>query len=54
MTEPTSATRFADRVADYVRYRPSYPAAVLELLEQVGAHAVRATSRRRARPGMTS
>jgi ubiquinone/menaquinone biosynthesis C-methylase UbiE len=24
--------RFSDRVADYVRYRPSYPAAVLDLL----------------------
>src|SRR5690606_2835693 len=29
--------RFSDRVADYVRYRPSYPAAVLELLEARGA-----------------
>jgi len=26
--------RFSDRVDDYVRYRPGYPAAVLDLLEQ--------------------
>ena len=24
--------RFSNRVADYIRYRPSYPAAVLEVL----------------------
>ena len=28
-----STTRFSDRVADYVRYRPSYPAEVLETLQ---------------------
>jgi SAM-dependent methyltransferase len=31
-TDPTR--RFSDRVADYVRYRPRYPAAVLELLRK--------------------
>lgn len=30
MTDPT--TRFSDRVADYVRYRPGYPDAVLDVL----------------------
>lgn len=29
---PDSTTRFSDRVADYVRYRPGYPGAVLETL----------------------
>src|SRR5690554_292518 len=29
-----AAERFSDRVDDYVRYRPGYPAAVLDLLEQ--------------------
>lgn len=29
-TDPT--LRFSNRVADYVRYRPRYPAAVLEVL----------------------
>lgn len=28
--------RFTDRVADYVRYRPDYPAAVLEALQALG------------------
>ena len=32
-TDPTA--RFSDRVDNYVRYRPSYPAGVLPLLEQV-------------------
>jgi len=30
MTDPTQ--RFSSRVADYVKYRPSYPAAILDLL----------------------
>ena len=30
-TDPTG--RFATRVADYVKYRPGYPPAVLRLLE---------------------
>ncbi len=29
---PAATTRFSDRVADYVRWRPDYPAAVLETL----------------------
>jgi SAM-dependent methyltransferase len=37
MSEPETAARFANRVADYVRYRPSYPDAVFELLEREGA-----------------
>jgi len=32
MKDPTS--RFSDRVADYVRYRPHYPAAIIPLLEE--------------------
>src|SRR3954452_15386743 len=32
MTDPTQ--RFSSRVDDYVRYRPSYPKAVLELLRK--------------------
>jgi SAM-dependent methyltransferase len=31
---PAPTTRFSDRVEDYVRYRPSYPSQVLELLRQ--------------------
>ena len=31
MSDPT--TRFSDRVEDYVRYRPRYPSAVIELLQ---------------------
>jgi len=30
--EPDPTTRFSDRVADYVRYRPSYPPAMFERL----------------------
>jgi SAM-dependent methyltransferase len=30
-----STHRFTDRVADYVRYRPSYPAELIEILEDV-------------------
>ena len=30
----TSTTRFSSRVADYVRYRPTYPAAVFRLLRE--------------------
>lgn len=29
-----STARFADRVADYVKYRPSYPVAVVDVLER--------------------
>jgi SAM-dependent methyltransferase len=32
MTFADSKQRFSDRVADYVRYRPSYPSALLDLL----------------------
>src|SRR5260370_8345834 len=32
MTFLDAKQRFSNRVADYVRYRPSYPAAVLDLL----------------------
>jgi SAM-dependent methyltransferase len=32
MTFPDAKQRFSTRVADYVRYRPSYPSALLELL----------------------
>jgi SAM-dependent methyltransferase len=32
MTFADAKQRFSDRVADYVRYRPSYPSALLELL----------------------
>jgi SAM-dependent methyltransferase len=31
---PDSTQRFTDRVADYVRYRPGYPAALLETLQR--------------------
>jgi SAM-dependent methyltransferase len=31
---PAPTARFSDRVGDYVRYRPSYPSQVLELLRQ--------------------
>lgn len=34
MTALHSTERFSDRVADYVRYRPDYPAAVLEWLHE--------------------
>jgi SAM-dependent methyltransferase len=34
---PANATvRFSDRVTDYVRYRPGYPASVIDLLRQSG------------------
>ena len=32
MKDPTQ--RFSDRVADYIRYRPNYPPAILDLLER--------------------
>lgn len=32
MLKPTE--RFSDRVAEYLKYRPSYPAGVLDRLEQ--------------------
>ena len=34
MTFADAKQRFSNRVADYVRYRPGYPAAVLELLRE--------------------
>jgi SAM-dependent methyltransferase len=34
---PNPATRFSDRVADYVRYRPRYPISLLTVLEEMGA-----------------
>jgi ubiquinone/menaquinone biosynthesis C-methylase UbiE len=34
MTNRTPEERFSDRVANYVRYRPSYPHAVLEMLRR--------------------
>lgn len=30
----SNTTRFSDRVADYVRYRPNYPAEMIQVLEQ--------------------
>jgi SAM-dependent methyltransferase len=33
MVSHNSTARFSDRVADYVRYRPSYPAALIETLQ---------------------
>lgn len=33
MRAPDATTRFSDRVADYVRYRPDYPAALLAWLQ---------------------
>src|SRR4051812_4389748 len=37
MPASDATTRFADRVADYVRYRPGYPPGVLEVLRREGA-----------------
>ena len=34
MTTLQSTSRFSDRVDDYVRYRPDYPAALLEWLQR--------------------
>jgi SAM-dependent methyltransferase len=34
MTFTDSKQRFSNRVADYARYRPGYPAAVLEILSK--------------------
>jgi SAM-dependent methyltransferase len=34
MTELQSTARFSDRVDDYVRYRPDYPAALVEWLRR--------------------
>lgn len=37
MEQPSSKERFSNRVEDYVRYRPSYPVTVLEVLrEEIG------------------
>ncbi|MBL8849413.1 MAG: class I SAM-dependent methyltransferase [Planctomycetaceae bacterium] len=37
LSELNPTTRFSDRVADYVRYRPSYPAAAIDvILEALG------------------
>ena len=39
MTFANAKQRFSNRVADYVRYRPSYPAGVLSFLaENCGLH----------------
>lgn len=35
MTSPDPTTRFSNRVADYVKYRPGYPQAVLTVLRSV-------------------
>lgn len=35
MADRNSKTRFSDRVADYVRYRPGYPDELLEALQRV-------------------
>jgi SAM-dependent methyltransferase len=43
MTQLQSTSRFSDRVDDYVRYRPDYPAALIEWLQRecsVGTHAL--------------
>ena len=37
MPPPNATQRFSDRVADYVRSRPGYPAAVLDALREAGA-----------------
>lgn len=38
MSEPDTTTRFTDRVADYVRYRPDYPPALVDWLQhELGA-----------------
>lgn len=34
MLPPTSTNRFTNRIADYVRYRPSYPAEAIETLQR--------------------
>ena len=34
LSNPSNTTRFSDRVADYVRYRPNYPAEMMSILEQ--------------------
>lgn len=41
MIQPTQ--RFSDRVENYIKYRPGYPAALVELLEEGGALAAGAT-----------
>ena len=30
----TSATRFSDRVEEYIKYRPGYPQQVIEILKE--------------------
>ncbi|MBC7623882.1 MAG: SAM-dependent methyltransferase, partial [Aeromicrobium sp.] len=30
--KPNATTRFSDRVADYIKYRPHYPVEILDLL----------------------
>ena len=32
---PSSTTRFSNRVADYIRYRPPYPVEIIQQLEQI-------------------
>ena len=34
MADQSSTTRFSDRVADYTKYRPDYPASVYQFLQQ--------------------
>ncbi len=34
MTDPDPKARFTDRVQDYVKHRPSYPASLLDILEE--------------------
>ncbi len=36
MTHADSTTRFSDRAADYVKFRPSYPVEVVKTLEKLG------------------
>lgn len=33
-THPSNTTRFSNRVADYIRYRPTYPVEIIQQLEQ--------------------
>src|SRR5690606_28762464 len=34
MPTPSPESRFSDRVADYIRFRPSYPSALIDQLEK--------------------
>ncbi len=45
MPAPDAQTRFSNRVADYIRYRPGYPAAVVDCLRsEYGLHAGQAVA----------